>query len=42
MTFAGPAIVELRSSTVVVHPDNELTVDGYGNLVIEIGQEEAT
>jgi N-methylhydantoinase A len=37
MSFEGPAIVETRSSTVVVHPGNELAVDGYGNLLITIG-----
>ncbi len=36
MTFEGPAIVESRSSTVVVHPGNELAVDGYGNITIEV------
>jgi N-methylhydantoinase A len=36
MSFEGPAIVESRSSTVVVHPGNELTVDDYGNVRIEM------
>jgi len=36
MTFEGPAIVESRSSTVVVHPGNVLTVDEYGNMTIEV------
>src|SRR5205823_536519 len=36
MSFDGPAIVESRSSTVVVHPGNELTVDDYGNMIISI------
>jgi N-methylhydantoinase A len=36
MTFEGPAIVESRSSTVVVHPGNELAVDEYGNITIEV------
>jgi len=36
MSFEGPAIVESRSSTVVVHPENELTVDDYGNIRIEM------
>jgi N-methylhydantoinase A len=35
--FAGPAIVESRGSTVVVHPGNEVVVDAYGSLVIEVG-----
>jgi N-methylhydantoinase A len=36
MSFEGPAIVESRSSTVVVHPGNGLAVDDYGNMVISI------
>jgi N-methylhydantoinase A len=36
MGFEGPAIVESRSHTVVVHPVNELRVDDYGNMVISI------
>jgi N-methylhydantoinase A len=36
MAFEGPAIVESRSSTVVVHPGNELAVDDYGNVIIEL------
>jgi N-methylhydantoinase A len=45
MIFAGPAIVETRSSTVVAHPGNELTVDDYGNVIISIagdGNEDGT
>jgi N-methylhydantoinase A len=37
MSFGGPAIVESRSSTVVVHPQNEGRVDDFGNVVITIG-----
>ena len=37
MSFDGPAIVESRSSTVVVHPGNEGRVDDFGNVVITIG-----
>jgi len=36
MRFEGPAIVESRSSTVVVHVGNELSVDDYGNMTIEV------
>jgi N-methylhydantoinase A len=36
MSFDGPAIVETKGSTVVVHPGNELTVDDFGNLIISI------
>jgi N-methylhydantoinase A len=45
MGFDGPAIIETKGSTVVVHPGNELTVDDYGNLIISItlnGHEDGT
>ncbi|HEY7691222.1 MAG TPA: hydantoinase/oxoprolinase family protein [Gaiellaceae bacterium] len=35
--FCGPAIIESFGSTVVVHPGNEVAVDDYGSLVIEVG-----
>jgi N-methylhydantoinase A len=34
--IAGPALVEEYASTTVVHPGDVLTVDAYGDLVIEI------
>jgi len=34
--FDGPAIVEGRESTVVVHPDQRVRVDEYGNLHVEV------
>jgi len=36
MTFHGPAVVETKGTTVVVHPGNELIVDAYGNLHITL------
>lgn len=36
MSFPGPAVVETKGTTVVVHPGNELTVDDYGNLHITL------
>lgn len=36
MTFNGPAVVETKGTTVVVHPGNELVVDDYGNLHITL------
>jgi N-methylhydantoinase A len=36
MTFDGPAIVETKGTTIVVHPGNEAQVDAYGNLGISI------
>jgi N-methylhydantoinase A len=37
MTFQGPAIVETKGTTTVVHPGNDVHVDDLGNLVIELG-----
>jgi N-methylhydantoinase A len=37
MSLAGPAILETKGATVVVHPGNEGAVDEYGNLVITLG-----
>ena len=34
--IAGPALIEEHASTTVVHPGDLLTVDGFGNLGIEI------
>jgi N-methylhydantoinase A len=36
MRLEGPAIIETKGGTVVVHPDNDLVVDDYGNLIITI------
>jgi N-methylhydantoinase A len=36
MSFDGPAIVETSGSTIVVHPGNEVTVDDYGNVIIQV------
>ena len=35
-SLRGPAIVEERESTVVIVPDQEAQVDGYGNLIIQV------
>ena len=35
-TFAGPALVEEAGATIVVYPGDRLSVDGYGNLTIEL------
>ncbi|MGE4257236.1 MAG: hydantoinase/oxoprolinase family protein [Xanthobacteraceae bacterium] len=34
--IAGPALIEEHASTTVIHPGDVLTVDAYGDLVIEI------
>ncbi|RYM04985.1 hydantoinase/oxoprolinase family protein [Sporolactobacillus sp. THM7-7] len=36
MNILGPAIVEERSASTVVYPSQSLTVDVYGNLIVEI------
>lgn len=35
MEIQGPAIVEEQSSSTVIYPKQSLTVDAYGNLIIE-------
>jgi N-methylhydantoinase A len=37
--IAGPALVEEYASTTVVLPGDQLTVDRFGHLVIEVGYE---
>ena len=36
--IAGPALVEEHASTTVVLPADRLSVDEFGNLVLEIGR----
>ena len=36
MDFTGPAIVEAAGTTVVVHPENEVTIDPYGSITIAL------
>jgi N-methylhydantoinase A len=38
MKFKGPAIIETKGTTVVIHPNNQVKIDDYGNLHISIGQ----
>jgi N-methylhydantoinase A len=40
MTFTGPAIVESKGTTIVVNPGNRVSIDGYGNVIIDLGTEE--
>jgi N-methylhydantoinase A len=40
MALHGPAIVETSGTTVVVHPENRLRVDEYGNLRIALTDDE--
>ncbi|WP_370222344.1 hydantoinase/oxoprolinase family protein [Cytobacillus sp.] len=39
MQISGPAIVEEQSASTVIYPGQSLTVDEYGNLIIETGVE---
>jgi N-methylhydantoinase A len=34
--IAGPALIEEHASTTVVHPGDVVTVDAFGDLVIDI------
>lgn len=36
MSFSGPAIVEDPGTTTVVHPENRVEIDGYGNVHIHL------
>jgi N-methylhydantoinase A len=38
-SFDGPAVIEGKESTVVVHPDQQVEVDIDGNLIVETGGE---
>jgi N-methylhydantoinase A len=35
--FVGPAVIEDRGSSITVLPGHTVSIDGYGNLMIEIG-----
>lgn len=39
-TLIGPVIIDQEFTTIVVHPNQTATVDGYGNIIIEIQQKE--
>jgi N-methylhydantoinase A len=36
MTFFGPAVIEDYGTTIVIHPDDEVTVDPFGNIHIAL------
>jgi N-methylhydantoinase A len=36
--FAGPALISEYSATTVVGPQDRVSVDGYGNLIVEVGR----
>jgi len=39
-SFAGPAIVEQVDTTVIIHPEQTVRVDKFGNLLINTGSED--
>ncbi|HYX63911.1 MAG TPA: hydantoinase/oxoprolinase family protein, partial [Burkholderiales bacterium] len=39
--IAGPALIEEHASTTVLLPGDRMSVDGFGNLVIEVGRRKA-
>jgi hypothetical protein len=36
MHFVGPAVIEDPGTTIVVHPGNRVSIDGYGNIHIAL------
>ena len=36
MQFAGPAVIEMQGTTVLVHPGNRVQMDDYGNIHIHL------
>jgi N-methylhydantoinase A len=36
MRFEGPAVIEMRGTTVLVHPNNRVHMDDYGNIHIHL------
>lgn len=37
MGFDGPAVIESAGTTVLIHPKNTVTLDGYGNIHVTLG-----
>jgi N-methylhydantoinase A len=42
MQFPGPAIIETKGSTLVIHPDNAASIDDYGNVIVDLRPGELT
>lgn len=38
MSFTGPAIIESSGTTIVIHPENSVSLDGFGNVHITLQQ----
>ena len=37
MSVQGPAIIEEKQTSTLLYPNQRLTVDKYGNLIVETG-----
>jgi N-methylhydantoinase A len=37
MQLKGPAVIEDPGTTIVIHPDNRVEIDGFGNIHIHLG-----
>ena len=42
MQFDGPAIIEDPGTTIVIHPENKVDIDGYGNICIQLPIQQPT
>jgi N-methylhydantoinase A len=38
-SLAGPAVIEERETTVILLPGDRATVDGHGNLLVDVGKD---
>jgi N-methylhydantoinase A len=41
MHFTGPAVIESKGTTVLVHPGNQVSLDDYGNIHIHVSHGES-
>jgi N-methylhydantoinase A len=41
MKFTGPAVIETKGTTVLVHPNNQVSMDDYGNIHIHLTEDSA-
>jgi N-methylhydantoinase A len=41
MKFPGPAVIETKGTTVLVHPNNQVSMDDYGNIHIHLRTEDS-
>ena len=38
--FEGPAVIEQMDSMLLIFPEDTAKIDGWGNLIIDLGQAE--